>query len=412
MELMTNYILFAVSLLIMFIYQYSCMSYVSNILVACTKSKIVFIVLAVINTVLFMFVQVFDVPFYVLMLTFLLVLLVEFKLISKADNIQVFCGASIFVLHISALITPMIAIFANATNIPPSQIINNTIYDNIIVIISCVLLTIANKLVEKYIDSTSIQRVSVKSSHSSILLVSVVLLVILQTVHVYLLLDNQLYFEQILLTLTISFATLLIFYLFFLYAISLVDASLYKRYKDKVVSEKEKITDKKQDLLIKIEKDDLTGVFNRKYVIAALEKMCDEQSGNDVFCVLFIDINGLKFTNDQHGHTAGDRLITKIAYSILKALREDDIVARIGGDEFLAIITDLKDENYKVIVDRINENIAMQNKTEDFLVSASIGHIIVDNEIKKRGIGYIMSTADENMRENKKLFYENNKKEE
>ncbi len=404
-------LLFALSMLMMMIYQYSCMSYASNILVGCIKNKIIFIVLALLNTVLFGFFQVLNISFYFLMLSFLLILTVEFKLISKADNIQVFCGASIFVLHISALITPMIVIFSNSVNIPPRQLISSTIYDNIIVIISCLLLTAAHKLVGKYIDSKSIQRVTVKSSHSSILLVSVVLLVTLQTVHVFLLLDNQLYFQQILLTLTISLATILIFYLFFLYAISLVDASLYKRYKDKVISEQEQITGKKHELLVKIEKDDLTGVFNRKYAINALEKMCDEKNDSGLFCVLFLDINGLKYTNDKHGHSAGDRLINKIAYSILKALREEDIVARIGGDEFLAIITDAKDADYNVIIDRINENIAMQNKTEDFLVSASIGHIIVTDEIKKQGVGYIMSTADENMRENKKRFYEQNNRE-
>ncbi len=203
-----------------------------------------------------------------------------------------------------------------------------------------------------------------------------------------------------------SLASLLLFYLFFLYSIRLVNSSLYKRYSDNAISEQEKILKQKSDLQRKVERDDLTGAYNRKYILHLLEKMCEEES---LFYVLFIDINALKYTNDNFGHTAGDRLITKISDSITSAVRAEDSVARIGGDEFLVIIGDLHQADFGNLIERIRHNIDVQNETEEFLVSASIGYVFVDSEIREKGSSHILSLADENMRKNKELFYEKRK---
>ncbi len=396
---------FIISIIVMFIYQFSALSYASSLLVGGVKNKWIFGALALVNSSLFALVQYLNVPVYVVIIFFLIAFIIEFKLISKTDFIQVFCGASIFVLHLSALTTPIFVIFSNIYKIPPAEIARGTYYDHVIVIIVCVFLTFAHELVKKHIDNTSIQRVTVKSRHSILLLASVSLVVILQISHIKAIFGEDFYPEQILLSITISLASLLIFYLFFLYAINLIDASMYKRYSDKVKGEQKIISEKKETLITKIERDNLTGVFNRGYIMSALEKMCSEESELVNFYVLFIDINALKYTNDTYGHSAGDRLIIKITHSILNTVREHDIVARIGGDEFLVILAEPQVESCEGIVDRITQNIARENETEEFLVSASIGWICVDEQTKKQGVRHILSVADENMRENKALFY-------
>ncbi len=396
-------VVFAVSIITMFIYQFSIFSYASSLLIGGIKNKWVFTGLSLLNTLILACVQYLQLDLYVIIIMFLIVLTIEFKLISKTDFVQVFCGASIFVLHISALITPVIIIFSNIFNISPANLIKDTIYDHIVVIILCVVLSFAHEIVKRYIDNTSIQRVTVKSKHSIILLGSIVLIVVLQIDHSAAMMTDVFYPEQIILSLAISLASLLIFYLFFLYAINLIDASLYKRYSDEVIGEQKKISKQKESLLTKIERDELTGVFNRRYIMDELERICEE--GSDSFYILFVDINALKYTNDTYDHKAGDRLIIKIAHAILNTVREYDIVARIGGDEFLVVLPKAKSEDCQNIIERTTQAIERQNETEDFLVSASIGSIYVDDKIKQKGVSYILSVADENMRKNKELFY-------
>ncbi len=405
MKIEVTTVIYIISLISMFVYQISAFSYVSNLLIGGIKNRAVFVALGLLNTALFVVVQYTNLPIYLFLLAFLVTLIIEFKLISKTDFIQVICGASIFVLHMSAILTPLIVIFSNIYKITPNELIAGTVYDDVIVIIVCTSLSLAHELVKKYIDNTSIQRVTVKSRHSVILLISVVLVVFLQINQSTVMIGDIYYPEQILLSLVVSFGSLLIFYLFFLYSISLIDASLYKRYSDKVIGEHQKISEQKETLLTKIERDELTGVFNRGYIMTILEKMCETDATGDSFHVLFVDINALKYTNDTYGHKAGDRLIIKIAHSILKTVREHDIVARIGGDEFLVILTESQEESCESIVERIEQYIDYQNATEEFLVSASIGSVYVDEDVKKQGVSYVLSTADENMRKNKANFY-------
>ncbi len=407
MNMDLNSTLFLVSLVTMFIYQFSTFSYSTKLLVGGTENNLVYAGLALFNTLAFALVQYIQLDLYLIIITFMVVLTIEFKLISKTDFVQVFCGAAIFVLHISAFITPLIIIISGLVDIPPAQLIKDTYYDHIAVIIICIGLTLAHELVKKYIDNTSIQRVTVKSTHSIILLGSIVLIVLLQIDHAVTMMTDVFYSEQIILSLAISFTSLLIFYLFFLYAINLIDASRYKRYSDQVIGEQQTISKQKETLISKIERDDLTGVFNRRYIMAELERMCSEDHGS--FYVLFIDINALKYTNDTYGHNAGDRLIIKVTHAILTTVREHDMVARIGGDEILVVMPNVQSEDCRIVIERIMQCIERQNEDDEILISASIGSIYVDDEVKKLGVSHILSVADENMRKNKALFYEKRK---
>ncbi len=396
-------IVFVISLITMFIYQFSSFSYASSLLIGGSENKWVFAGLALINTSVFAYVQYIQLELYLIIVTFLVALTLEFKIISKTDFIQVFCGAAIFALHISALITPLIIVLSSIFNIPPAMLIKDTVYDHIAVIIACIILTLAHEVVKKYIDDTSIQRVTVKSKHSIILLCSIILIVVLQIDHSATMMTDVFFPEQIILSLAISLASLFTFYLFFLYAIILIDASLYKRYSDKVLGEQQIISKQKESLLTKIERDELTGVFNRGYIMDELERMCKEDS--EPFYILFVDINALKYTNDTYGHKAGDRLIIKVTHAILNTVRDYDIVARIGGDEFLVVMPRTQSEDCNNVVGRIMQCIERQNETEEFLISASIGSIYADERVREKGVSYILSVADENMRKSKDLFY-------
>jgi diguanylate cyclase (GGDEF)-like protein/PAS domain S-box-containing protein len=90
--------------------------------------------------------------------------------------------------------------------------------------------------------------------------------------------------------------------------------------------------------------DVLTGIPNRRLLTDRLEQAIarSRRSGKSV-AVCFLDLDGFKAINDRHGHDAGDQLLIVLASRMKEALREGDTLARVGGDEFVAVLLDLAD---------------------------------------------------------------------
>jgi diguanylate cyclase (GGDEF)-like protein len=85
--------------------------------------------------------------------------------------------------------------------------------------------------------------------------------------------------------------------------------------------------------------DTLTPLFNRRYFMQLLDRWCwRAQRYGGKAGLLYIDVDNLKDVNDTHGHDAGDALLVAIADGLLSAVRKSDIVARIGGDEFVVLL--------------------------------------------------------------------------
>lgn len=80
--------------------------------------------------------------------------------------------------------------------------------------------------------------------------------------------------------------------------------------------------------------DSLTGLANRSAVIASLEQLIE---AGQPFAALLLDLDGFKAVNDTLGHAAGDMLLREVANRLTRSVRRDDIVGRLGGDEFLII---------------------------------------------------------------------------
>lgn len=97
--------------------------------------------------------------------------------------------------------------------------------------------------------------------------------------------------------------------------------------------------------------DALTGIYNRRGFEKYLNKI--DNLEYMPISVIFADINGLKMTNDIFGHAAGDKLIKKSAEILAKASREKDIVARVGGDEFILLLPKTKKEDAEKVLLRV-----------------------------------------------------------
>ena len=87
------------------------------------------------------------------------------------------------------------------------------------------------------------------------------------------------------------------------------------------------------------EKDSLTGLSNRQAADSALEELIRQAPiGGKEFAVMLIDLDRFKYINDTYGHDAGDKVLVTIAGRLRKLVRDSDVVARMGGDEFLLVL--------------------------------------------------------------------------
>lgn len=123
--------------------------------------------------------------------------------------------------------------------------------------------------------------------------------------------------------------------------------------------------------------DLLTGLPNRLLLGDRLKQaICQTRRRGMHLAVVFIDLDGFKKVNDQHGHAVGDKLLSVLSRRMTQVLREGDTLARLGGDEFVAVLVDLPDISISVpILDRLIEVAAQPVPVGDALceVSASIG---------------------------------------
>lgn len=83
------------------------------------------------------------------------------------------------------------------------------------------------------------------------------------------------------------------------------------------------------------ERDILTPLFNRRYFLSALhQRIARVERYGDQIALIYVDVDGLKSVNDRFGHAAGDFVLVEVANRLQSAMRDQDVLARIGGDEF------------------------------------------------------------------------------
>ncbi|NIY82613.1 sensor domain-containing diguanylate cyclase [Vibrio hepatarius] len=126
-----------------------------------------------------------------------------------------------------------------------------------------------------------------------------------------------------------------------------------------------------------VNKDPLTGLYNRRALDTLLERKSRKgRDGDDFFTIIYFDLDNFKVLNDSLGHASGDKMLTDIADKLSKEMREKDMLARVGGDEFVAVIESVNSEGLADrIVQRFEDNINEIAKSFDTLepVSVSIG---------------------------------------
>jgi len=123
--------------------------------------------------------------------------------------------------------------------------------------------------------------------------------------------------------------------------------------------------------------DPLTGAYNRTFFMETLEREYQRcaRYGEPVG-MLFIDLDGFKATNDAHGHHVGDELLRRVARAAMNTLRDSDVLARYGGDEFVALLLRPKQDDIEWVGERVRraiEAVTLIHNDQALKVTASIG---------------------------------------
>jgi diguanylate cyclase (GGDEF)-like protein len=133
------------------------------------------------------------------------------------------------------------------------------------------------------------------------------------------------------------------------------------------------------------EHDSLTGLRNRRrFERDIAEQVSRARRYGELATLLLLDLNGFKSINDTFGHRMGDRLLTTIGAALRARLRETDVVARVGGDEFAVLMPYAGAEQAAIIANDIRELVRQcsveTNDHQTVQVTAAIGFVQIDRE--------------------------------
>jgi diguanylate cyclase (GGDEF)-like protein/PAS domain S-box-containing protein len=146
------------------------------------------------------------------------------------------------------------------------------------------------------------------------------------------------------------------------------------------------------------EQDPLTGLLNRRGFEPKFELLMQYEHTIPSLVLLLIDLDGFKQINDQYGHHAGDYVLQAVSRILVECVRKDDLVARIGGDEFVVVLGALNSTSKAIqiaqsIIDEVAKPILYQN--QNLQIGASIGIVIAD--ANNNNTASLMQHADEAM---------------
>jgi len=154
--------------------------------------------------------------------------------------------------------------------------------------------------------------------------------------------------------------------------------------------------------------DDLTRLYNTRFLDMALDR--ELRSGRP-FTVLFLDLDHFKAINDQHGHLAGSKLLVEVGRVLKSCVRDDDVVVRYGGDEYVAVLVGIDSGGALKVAERIRRSVEdhsfLADENQRVHITCSIGLASVPEHSSEKA--EILDLADRAMyrgkRSNRNVVY-------
>jgi len=134
--------------------------------------------------------------------------------------------------------------------------------------------------------------------------------------------------------------------------------------------------------------DELTGLYNRRYFYMQIEAaLARSKRFKQPLCLLVLDLDYFKAINDTYGHGFGDIVLKDVANSLKEEIRESDILARFGGEEFVITFTDIDRKKGKLFAERIRKRIASLGwkvQGKEVKITTSIGvHCLIEEALEQ-----------------------------
>jgi diguanylate cyclase (GGDEF)-like protein len=169
----------------------------------------------------------------------------------------------------------------------------------------------------------------------------------------------------------------------------------------RIITRQKRLDETVRELYGLATRDELTGVFNRRFFFAEAERLLAEQVVN----LVIFDLDDFKRINDTFGHLAGDRILRDIGSLFLRRTRTEDLIARYGGDEFVMLVADLEPPQVEVLASRIGDEIGRVQwtfGTETFSVGVTTG-VACSSLLEKPSVAQLLSAGDRDLYKNKWL---------
>jgi diguanylate cyclase (GGDEF)-like protein len=181
-------------------------------------------------------------------------------------------------------------------------------------------------------------------------------------------------------------------------------------------SEREKAESRLRDILGELEQnnqqlkkesllDEMTGLLNRRGFFSRVEELLRRRRDPAArFALFFADMDGLKRINDSMGHAEGDRAITDMSLVFKQVFRREDVIARFGGDEFVAFTLDVPADFEGRISSRADRLLDRFNRSEErpYELAFSMGHVVGDADGPPPSLDRLLKQADAQLYQQKK----------
>jgi diguanylate cyclase (GGDEF)-like protein len=151
--------------------------------------------------------------------------------------------------------------------------------------------------------------------------------------------------------------------------------------------------------------DDLTGLYNRRgFMTLADQQLKIANRLKRGVLILYADLDNMKYINDTFGHKEGDAALIETANILKKIFRESDIIARIGGDEFVVYPVEHSDKSAKALDERFQKHFKdySEKRGRNYRLSTSIGIVHYENKCPP-SIHKLLDQADKMMYKKKRL---------
>ncbi len=360
-------------------FNYVGFSYIEKVLSNIRLNNIVKLGVAIFNTVLYLLLSSIGIGLPIVYLGGYVTIFFEFLFIYKIRLRSVVYVSSTFMLNIVAIRNIVLSVMSVVTTLPLYKISGNDTIYNLSLFINFFILDILMLLFqkEKFVKFQDLSNFShMKNQENFAALNSSVIFIYLlafSSTHNYEVEEVNLAVLNILTPLILVF----LYYLTFAFAIRMSKTLAAERRsmeleKELMESEMAKMRFKNMAYL-----DPLTAIFNRRYCMDKLTELKETGQG---FSLCFVDMDKLKYVNDMFGHAEGDRYIKICAEMLSRSFRKNDIISRVGGDEFVIILPNcpkaVANEKVMIAYDEIK---ALKEKYKmEYDTSISFGVIEVD----------------------------------